>query len=1189
MRITIRIFLLLISSIIAITSLLFFPPVTSYMSKIALKYVFDKNIIILSAQLTPNRFDLHALIDQNQSVILNAKELMHTNRQATLQFKGNVNVFSHIATVELPYMKATATAVYQGPANHLVATAETLEGKVYLDLDLNAMHYTYGADDVKIESYLQQNDLPLYASGPLFFKGKGLIQDDYYVDINITRSHLFLEDAAVSELSSKIKAPLGVTLASDVAFHDNGIKLDLEFNSSLASISIPAFNFGFDEGVYTSHIEIANHGIQDVPIKHLSLISGGTVSENNHTGRSKLVVDGHVLEFEDIEHRIDANQLKAAYRLSTLQKEPINLTGNNALFGTIDVQEKELIVTLDSKMLKEPGEFSMKKEKISFILNSMPLKMLFNIINQPNLADADLDLDFQADLSQEPLLWQFHTETENLFLDKNLSSELNITRPIVLRIDVKNDKDNILITPFIDSDLATLKKTLLTYHTKTNQLGILSNLYNISLPGYKTPLLGFKGTADLANSTLLESHIKLKHETIEIKNLSWKDNRVFTDFNYKIERLDRFASLNKDYVLSGDTHLTYANEALSLSMLSDQFGPITLFLEGNQIRVNTSKLPLKEIFVLTSSPVMLQGDLNISLLYASPEIHLQVNSDMITPTVELNSTIRPFSLQSTVELQEEENGYFGKAKLKTANEALILENISVKTDELRAYTDYDLNITALENATAFLPKALQGTLQLNGYVEHNKTQKVSVSTSNFALPLTWHRYLDSNASSTLNTAITLDAEYDEGKINLANTVETDLISIDPLNAKIDLNQQTFQMHSSVLTDLWLKDMNISLRGSYDDNKSIRLIDSKVRTASQQLTLQKFHYKNSEDISGSYKLILLKTDDPSFNYHKDAQIEGRFQTAPKIEATLKSESFDGVLDISFDEKVLKVHTKQLSLPLLLAFAGQKTPLETGKIDSDIYLSSAALLENNLTKLSGKTEIYMSDLLINGINLDKTLKHLRDSQDLSLFNKDFKDLPLVRSVTRIPSNLRKGNVETTRITDIQLNTITQNGFVSCDDCALSTEENRVAFQGGINLNTQTFLDFYVSLLDPNGCSYFIQQVEGNLSNPKVELAAAGFKVIGGAALSVASNVTDAVSWGTGAVKKTGGFLGNITSYIPLIGGITDKTVTGVTALPSDATGTVIGDCTPFYTGVILHPVKKQVKESSIDDNQTLQETE
>ena len=125
-----------------------------------------------------------------------------------------------------------------------------------------------------------------------------------------------------------------------------------------------------------------------------------------------------------------------------------------------------------------------------------------------------------------------------------------------------------------------------------------------------------------------------------------------------------------------------------------------------------------------------------------------------------------------------------------------------------------------------------------------------------------------------------------------------------------------------------------------------------------------------------------------------------------------------------------------------------------------------------------------------------------------------------------------------------------------------------QGDINLTSQTFDEFYIGLLFPTNCAYFIQEVDGNLSEPHVALAAAGFHVVGGATMSLIGNVGSILDVGADVIKGTGSVVGGAASYVPVVGDKTDKALTSVTDAPKDVS-TSATECTPFYTGAIKHP--------------------
>ena len=120
----------------------------------------------------------------------------------------------------------------------------------------------------------------------------------------------------------------------------------------------------------------------------------------------------------------------------------------------------------------------------------------------------------------------------------------------------------------------------------------------------------------------------------------------------------------------------------------------------------------------------------------------------------------------------------------------------------------------------------------------------------------------------------------------------------------------------------------------------------------------------------------------------------------------------------------------------------------------------------------------------------------------------------------------------------------------------------------MSSQQFHQFYVGLLQPTNCAYYIQQVEGNISDPKIKLAAAGFNVVGGAVKSLLSNIGSAVDLGGDLVKGTTKAVGDVASYVPVVGKATDKTLNKVGDQTKNVTGRAV-ECEPFYYGSVRHP--------------------
>ncbi|MGB6019625.1 MAG: hypothetical protein WBF77_08510, partial [Sulfurimonadaceae bacterium] len=432
--------------------------------------------------------------------------------------------------------------------------------------------------------------------------------------------------------------------------------------------------------------------------------------------------------------------------------------------------------------------------------------------------------------------------------------------------------------------------------------------------------------------------------------------------------------------------------------------------------------------------------------------------------------------------------------------------------------------------------------------------------------------LDNNVTSSLDTNASLEAFNDKGLLTLNAHVDNKAMHLKLYDSQYDIRTGEFNLSSHLKSKLTFRPLDISADGHYKRDRLV--VDSAdLHTTHAVLKLNDLHYSFSDqNLSASYKLSLKPY--PNAPYHGTADIYGSVITKPALYATLKSHTLDGELDAYISDKHLSIKAKDLSIPKLIAFSGQHLPITQGRLNATVSVSSPSLLEGNVSTMTGYSDIKVNDMLLEGVAIDDSLKTLRESQDLNLFQGSFSELPVVRSIKNIPSDLRGKDISSTHFREMRFLTDINNSIIHCKDCALATDENLIAIQGDINLSSQTFNEFYVGLLFPTNCAYFIQQVEGNLSEPQVQLAAAGFHVITGASKSIIGNLGSALDLGADIVKGTGSVVGGAVSYVPVVGESTDKALTRVTDAPKDITAKTT-ECTPFYNGTVKHP--KQVHQS------------
>jgi hypothetical protein len=581
-------------------------------------------------------------------------------------------------------------------------------------------------------------------------------------------------------------------------------------------------------------------------------------------------------------------------------------------------------------------------------------------------------------------------------------------------------------------------------------------------------------------------------------------------------------------------------------------------------------LPLKEINDLLDEPSIMYGDLDYTLRYSASSIKATVHSDKITGDGELNDTVRPFVLDFSTSLKYNKERYRGNATLKTDNEDFTITNIVVDLSKNKVKSHYKLNIKKLERNTFILPSELKGPLQLTGDFEQNIYQHLTIKLTDFALPKEWHKKLDANATTPLETNATIEVYNDKGLIDFDADLSNSLLHLKMMKSDFNIKTGDFHLNSDLQTKLWLQDTNITAVGSYK-KEFISLPKATLNTAHQTIALQQLHYTfKDKNLTTKYSLHLK----PYANapYHSKASIFGIVRTKPTVDATMKSTSLGGAFNAHFTEQAFQLNAKEVSLVKLIKFTGKEVPISQGTFDAKIDIDSPSLLDANLTMLRGQSDINITDMVLEGVELDSVIETLRNSQDLNLFQGGLGDLPLVRSIKNIPSNITTKHLNSTHFDHMRFLTDINTTGLHCRDCAIATEENLIAIKGGINLEKQTFNKMYVGMLFPDDCAYFIQQIDGNLSDPQVKLAAAGFKVIGGATMSLLGNIGSVADFGADIIKGTGDAVGDAASYVPIVGEKTDKALTSVTDVAKKSTS-AMQKCTPFYTGAIQHPERKE----------------
>ncbi len=1171
MKSIIKYITLFILSVLALAALLLFvPPVTRGVTQVALEHFLKVEADVTEAALSYRRFQASGTLGQNDTFDLVITPTSFTSAAAELRYSGDLHTFSALSGVTLPYIRADLNATFQSVPGLLSVNAALLQGALRGTLDLDKGSYRVEVNDLNLTSFrLQQpSPIPEYATGLLLAEANGSIDAPYRVDFALQSSALQLEENATALLSSKLKAPLALSLDLNGSVDTNDLNASLELESALANLKSRRLGFDFNTSRFTLALALLNRDQAVMPVKNLALDLNGTLQKQDLNSSFALSADSYRLGSSNLRYALDTGALNMDYTLTSLESRPLNLQGDLALFGSLGYRDDDLTFSMNSKALNNPILLTIKKGQLKLISENINLGVLQQMADREVVARGDAALVLQADLAEKPLLWKGSLKSANLALPLKYREVIGLKNDLEAMFSAHNDSHGeIFIAPALKSNIVVIDRSALRYSPSAQTLSFDINAGKLNTPYYQASKLSVRGAYSLKTKTLETTVLSAPHDKVVIEELRYSEKSIKSHIRFATGRLDRFGDLNRSYRLSAKSFVHYTPDKISVSLNSKQLGHLDLVRTGNVVKVSGRGLGVEQILQLTGRPVTMKGDLAYKVRYTPSALQAGISSARLSGHGSLKALLRPFKLDSDTSLTFKGKRFKGETNIRTGNETLKLSRLTADLAAKRFESRYRLDVKALERSTYILPQELKGPLHLQGDFAQNKKQRLTLDLTGFLLPKEWHRKLDANATHPLETNATLKASGDGKVLHFDAELTNRLLQLTFRDSTFDLPSGGFTLNSTLKTDLWLKDSNITAEGTYKEGR-LFLADAGLDAAHEKISLHDLSYApDDRNLTLSYRLELKEYQDAP--YKGNAAIYGHIDTRPKLYATLESRSLGGDLNANVTDERLNVTAKDVSVVKLIAFSGKELPVTSGRLDAAVMLRSPALAEGNLSTLSGSSDINVSDLLFKGMSLDRSLKDLRDSQDLSLFQGSLFELPIVRSIKNIPSELlNKKNINSTHISEMRFLTEIGKGVLHCKDCALATDENLIAMQGNVDLRTMRFEKFYVGLLHPSNCAYFVQQIEGELSDPKVELATAGFKVISGAAISLLGNVGSAVDLGGDIIKGTGDFVGNIASYVPIIGKTTEKALTAVTDTPKNITSKVT-QCTPFYSGALKHP--------------------
>ena len=1260
-------FVLLLSVLV---SLLFIPTAHVYiLEKVTIHFLHVKSSFHL-VEFNLNAYEVEALLDTTDTLSLSADYSDFKNFNATLSFKGNTNLFSKVAQIQLPKIKTELQATFE-KTNVIEVRAKLLDGTLEGSFYLDTLSYKALAKQLSLQSYLTQQDMDSYADGELYLDSEGSFADLMDIKVELLTQDMHLLSPTLTFIPDQNSSSEPMSLRASLSLEDTKLNSKIDINSSLSDLKLSDIKYDLAQGDFELALDLDNKIKAYKALKTLHVKTSGNYTDANLTARMNVVANDYKLHVKRLDYI--ENQLYIDYMLYSDNQELVDISAKNPLSGEVVYRDDTLDANITSPLLEDDIDINFKDNFLHVSTKALSLAGILRHIRQEALATATLSLNADVNLS-DALTWEALVDTKNISLSEALQKTLNNKDDIALHVSAYNSAENIIINPKISSSLLSLQESEIVFETLKNLLHVKADFKDINISYYNSPTLVLNSDINLSDILHLSTQISSDNEKIKLE-LSKKDTQIdihssfdfkninrmpiAKDFNsisgeinatqienklsfqlllkdinssiykasyakiegeilqekllhadialktpyekldlklkhdenlsdmtfiYELSKLNRFAPLNPQYTLDGSGALLYADNNINLDINSTQFGPIRVDKKEDNISLHVSSLALMELFKLTNKEASLDGNIALDVKFNPSKLIALVDSDEIY-SLDENATFRPTPLHVNIDLDGNQSHYQGEINLKMREESLTCKNFSFENSPLILKTDFSLASHNLENGALILPDILVGETSFNGDIVYDKNLLLHVRNDSLNLSEKFHKSIDKNATGNITIAMQSDVKYQDNNLSIAMYSQSQYYDLHTFNTQIDLNQSLLVSTMKVKSTLAREKADLHVKMQYTNPYSI---DALIQTDYESVKFNNVRVNVDDlDVNGTYNITLLQTPKKGLFQHGVAKLKGEMKNHPEPMATLYSDSFDGKLNLNATQKRLEIDANAISLEKVMKFLDTSSALKSGNFDLDVELLSDNFLELNTSALKGDISLDATDLLLQGIDADKSIETLKNYQDISILDGNIPGMSIVSSIIEAPANIvSKKEIAKSKILQVHADSYIEDGKFYCYDCAVKTQKNRIAIKGAIDLNTTDFHYFEVGLLRDNGCAFFIQNIKGSVKKPDIALAKASLSLVTGTVKSVGNVLKDGVNFGTSLISKTGGLIGDgidtTTGYIPIVNkatGAVSGTLTTLTDAPDSANHMLTTKCQPFYRGVVSHPLHQNLLHSDM----------
>lgn len=990
-------------------------------------------------------------------------------------------------------------------------------------------------------------------------------------------------------------------------YADDKLKSNLFLNADGYILELGGVTYE-EERLYTKYVLYSDHQeFADItPAHQITGVVTYTPDGAEATITSPLLRDVVSIDYDNTALHLKADRLSLGGLLQHLKFEPF-ASANLALRADANLSEAlQWQATLDT------SDLLLSKEMTEALGNDGAIALQVKAFNtdddrimvHPKIFSTMMRLDQSDiiyDLNRSVLTMTGELTDINLSYyrtpELSLRSSVNLDDVLRVRADIKSPYEDVSLSLSKQKDklegdllfdfhnlkhIASLEGInhlcgTVDFTSANNKHHINAHLKDLNSTFYNAAFININGS--LKQADLLHGAFKIKTPYEKIR-LNFDHDASMSDANffYDVARLDRFAPLNPNYTTNGSGHLVYRRDKLTLDVDSEQFGLISLSQKEGKTTVDMEAVPANELFLLTDQKAVIDGNLSLHAQMTPSNTKAKLHSPLIQPT-DQNASIRSTSLNVKLDLDGNSTRYDGTMEITTDHETLKFTNLKLSPALTTLKSDFTLKSDDLQQGTPILPDVLVGSTRFDGNVIYDHSLTLHLSNQAIGLSEQLHQKLDENSSGGFSMKLAADLLYDSEKADLDVVASSPYFKLDTFKTHIDLKHTLLTSLLHLNTDLWQKESDARIKMHYVNPIHI---DAHIKTAYEILSMNDMVIDtDTQYVDGTYHLLLKQTSPNAFMTHGDAEFDGKLSNHPKPMATLKSESFGGNIKIVATQQEkrqeITIDAEELLLEKVMKFLAVDSSLKSGDLDLHGVVYSDDFLEFDTSTMKAELSLDASDLLLVGIDADKSIDLLKNYQDISIFEGNFPGKGIVTSIVKAPVDLvgREKRVSST-IRQVHADSYVEDGRFYCYDCAVKTEKNRIAVKGAIDLNTTDFQHFEIGLLQKNGCAFFTQEIKGNISEPEIRLSKTSLALITGTVKSVGRVMKSGVDLGTSLISGTGELTGDvidaITGDIPIAGRVTgtaSSAVRTITDSPESANEMLTSKCIPFYRGVVRHP--------------------